>query len=137
MRTVYKTAYSTVLIILLAVVIIGSIIMSSMDSALLGTVVLVLCGLYAGYVYANFRYIIDNNVLQVKCGTLYSTRINISEIRKVKETFSIMNQPAGAFRRLEIMYKKFETIEISPKEKEKFIAQLKAINPEIEFHIKK
>ncbi len=137
MATVYKTAYSTVLIILLAVVIAGSIAMSIMNSALLGTIILVLCGIYAGYVYANFRYIIDNNVLQIKCGPLYATKINIGEIRKVNETFSILNQPAGSFHRLEIIYKKFESIQISPKEKDKFMAQLKVINPSIEFHLKK
>lgn len=137
MATVYKTAYGTVLMILLAVVIAGSIAVSIINSALLGAIILVLCGIYAGYVYANFRYIIDNNVLQIKCGALYATKINIGEILKVNETFSILNQPAGSFHRLEIIYKKFESIQISPKEKDKFMAQLKAINPSIEFHLKK
>lgn len=137
MRTVYKTAHSPVLIIVLGIVISGSIVMSITTSTLLGTVVLVLCGVYVWYVYTNFRYVIENSVLLIKCGTLYSTEINIDEIRKVKETFSIMNQPAGAFRRLEIAYKKFESIQISPKEKDKFMAQLRELNPSIEFHLKK
>lgn len=137
MKTVYKTAYSSVLIITMSVLITGMLLLSIKDYAIMGTVVILLCGMYAVYVYANFRYVIDNNVLQINCGALYSKKINISDIRKVNETVSILNQPAGSFHRLEIVYKKFESIEISPKNKEQFIAQLKQLNPNIEIKRKK
>lgn len=137
MVTVYKTAYSPWLTIPLAIVITGMFALSLIDYAFVGSVVLAVCGIYFVYVYRNFRYVIDNNVLQVNCGALYSTKIDIGEIRKISETFSVLNQPAASFHRLEIIYRKFESIEISPKEQEKFIAQLKQLNPNIEFHFKK
>lgn len=137
MKTVYKTKYSLGLIIPTMVVILGIAILSMMDSAWLGTAIILLSAIYAVYVYSNFLYIIDGNVLHISCGKLCSIKIAISEIRKIEETFGLLTQPAGSVYRIEILYKKFETIQISPKEQERFVKQLQGLNPAIVFTPKK
>lgn len=66
----------------------------------------------------------------------YKTKIKISEIRSIKYSNSIIKtnlyKPGFDHRGLEIFYKKYEDIFISPENKEQFIAQLQEINPNIE-----
>lgn len=66
------------------------------------------------------------------------TRLPISKIKSVKKTSGIIAAVAMSTKRLSISFtdrsvlKSFAPIEISPKDCDDFIAQLKAINPNIE-----
>lgn len=137
MRTVYKPAYGFWLVGPAIAVVAGVGILVMIANLWLGILILLFSGTYIGYVYSNSCYIIDNDALYISCGRLYNKKIDIAEIRKIEELFSLLSQPAFTYNRLDILYKKFETIQISPKEQEKFVNQLTAMNPAIVFAPKK
>ncbi|MFC3199468.1 PH domain-containing protein [Parapedobacter deserti] len=51
---------------------------------------------------------------------------------QIEETRTLISAPAPSLDRLEIFYNKFDSIVISPKDKQGFIADLLKLNPEIE-----
>lgn len=71
--------------------------------------------------------------LKVRCGFFVNLLVDINTIRKIETTKSILSSPALSFDRLEVFYNKFDSVIISPKNKEEFIAQLQNINPAIEY----
>ena len=83
------------------------------------------------YVFFFFLYEISGNNLNVKCSFLVNKDIDITSIRKIKETYNPISAPAASIDRLEITYNHDDTILISPKKKEDFINHLKKINPAI------
>ncbi|OYX27135.1 MAG: hypothetical protein B7Z06_04650 [Flavobacteriales bacterium 32-35-8] len=88
-------------------------------------------------IFLRTNYVIDADVLKIKCGLLYNKRINIHEIKKISKTNSLISSPAPSFDRIEIAYGKFDSIIISPKDKVTFVKDLMLINPNITNHITK
>lgn len=81
--------------------------------------------------FSQTYYSIEGNALRIKSGFLYNRTINIQAIRKIEETRNIVSSPALSMDRLEIIYNKFDSIIVSPQDKESFIQDLLAINPVI------
>ncbi|MDR7210056.1 PH domain-containing protein [Flavobacterium piscis] len=81
-------------------------------------------------------YIIEGEKLIIKCGFLINISIAVETIKKISETNNIMSSPALSLDRLEILYNKFDTVMISPKEKIKFIEAIQKINPEVKIRTK-
>lgn len=82
----------------------------------------------------NTRYTIGNDgSLKVRCGFFVNLRIDINTIRKIEATKSMLSSPALSLDRLEVFYNKFDSVIISPQNKEDFIAALQNINPAIEY----
>lgn len=77
------------------------------------------------------KYIIDNNILYVKCGFLPKEKYDILQISKIKKTNTIISSPAVSLDRLEIRFIKRKTLVISPKDKISFVEKLRAVNPDI------
>jgi hypothetical protein len=88
------------------------------------------------YMYSTTYYVIQNKKVSIKCGIFYNLSIEIQNIKRISESFNIISSPALSFNRLEILYNKFDTILISPKDKKRFIEAIKNINPDIELNIK-
>lgn len=82
-------------------------------------------------------YVIDGNVLIIRSGLLHRTKVEISSIRKVRETNNPISAPATSFDRLEIFYNRFDSIIVSSKDKQGFIDELVKHNPSIEMVFKK
>jgi len=76
-------------------------------------------------------YTIDDTKLKIKCGFISYKTININEIKEISNTKSLISSPAPSFDRIEIKYKKFDEVIISPKDKFNFANDLLQINPEI------
>lgn len=76
-------------------------------------------------------YVIEDNHLIVHY-SFFKRKINIFQIKEVKETINFLSAPACSFDRLLIKGNRIKTI-ISPKEKEDFISHLLKINPNIIF----
>jgi hypothetical protein len=87
------------------------------------------------FVSKSTRYIVDGNLLIVKCMFIVNEKIEISKIRKIEKTNSILSSPALSLDRIAIKFNKFDEVYISPKEKQAFIDELLKINPEIEIKI--
>ena len=83
------------------------------------------------YFFFNLKYTINKHVLKIKCGIISFTDIDINSITSVKNTKSILSSPAASFKRIEISYGKFDTVIISPKDKNGFIKALLNVNPNI------
>ncbi len=80
-------------------------------------------------------YTIEGNKLKIKCGFITYKPIEISEIREITKSSTIISSPAPSFDRIEIKYGKFEEIIISPKNKFEFAKYLTSLNPNIKNNI--
>ena len=84
------------------------------------------------YTFINTFYTIRDKHLIVKCGFFVNEAIKIETIKKVTETRNLISSAAASLDRLEILYNKYNSILISPKEKMEFIQHLQKLNPGIE-----
>ena len=78
------------------------------------------------YYFKSMKYVIKDTILQVG-----NVKIEISTIRKVYKTNSILSSPALSLDRIAVCYNNYDEIIISPKNKENFINDLVLQNPEI------
>lgn len=85
--------------------------------------------------YATTYYKIENEQVIISM-FFYITKINISEIRRIKHSNSLIKtnlyKPGFHYKGIEIEYNKYDDIFISPKNNELFINQLLQRNPNIE-----
>ncbi len=102
----------------------------------LALIVLLLCLLFIIHLFTSISYTIIEDELKVKAGFLVNTKIPISSIHKIKETNNLISSPAASLDRLEIFYGKYDSIIISPLDKNEFIQDLLKINPNIEVDYK-
>lgn len=107
---------------LVALIDMFSWIMVALDVLLLGFVSITLF---------NTKYIIDGELLYIKCGFLPKEKCFISQIVKIKNTHNIISAPAISLDRIEIRLNNRQQLIISPLDKEEFINHLRAINPNI------
>jgi hypothetical protein len=107
-------------------------IQSIIEGEWIGFVGIVLCLLFIVFISKSTRYIISENHLIVKCMFIVNDKIEISKIRKIEKTNSILSSPALSLDRIAIKFNKYDEVYISPKERQAFIDDLLKINPEIE-----
>lgn len=62
-------------------------------------------------------------------------RIDITQIRRISKSRSLLSSPAASLKRLRIEYGKYDDVLISPRGQEEFLEDLKKINPNIEFNL--
>ncbi|WP_309612480.1 PH domain-containing protein [Flavobacterium sp.] len=101
----------------------------------IGYLGILLCLLFIVFISKSTRYIIAENQLIVKCMFIVNDRIEISKIRKIEKTNSILSSPALSLDRIAIKFNKFDEVYISPKEKQSFLNDLLEINPNIEVKV--
>ena len=73
----------------------------------------------------------EKKELMVKCGIIYHSKIDISSIKSISKTWNPISSPAPSLDRLEIKYGKWDSVIVSPREKQAFIQALQEINPDI------
>ncbi len=81
------------------------------------------------YTHTFYKITADSRLI-IKCGIIESFDINILEIEWVRRTREWLSSPALSTDRLEINYKGGRVL-ISPKDMDKFILNLREINPGI------
>lgn len=92
---------------------------------------------FMAHLLLSTHYIVKDRNLKIKSGFIYNLNIQISTIRKINESNSVLSAPASSLDRLEIIYNKYDSVLISPKEKTEFIKTMLEINPTIEVNYKK
>ncbi|CAG9620388.1 PH domain-containing protein [Sutcliffiella rhizosphaerae] len=97
------------------------------DALLTSALILLLMWLWFGTGYK-----VKDGQIKVYFGP-YRTTVNINEITKIEKVNNPFTAPALSMSRLSIMYGKYKTIELSPKDKEEFINVLLHENPSIKF----
>lgn len=123
-------------ILFLALIFGGILVRSVYDQNLISFSIILLVVIFIAYMFSTTFYIIENKKLWIKCGIFFNLSIEIEGIKKVSESYNIISSPALSFDRLEILYNKFDTVLISPKDKIRFIEAIKKNNPEVEIKIK-
>lgn len=76
-------------------------------------------------------YFLSDAKLFIRCG-FFTKVIQIDSIRRISDSKNLLSSPALSIDRLEILYNRFDTILISPKEKGKFLEEIVQANPNIE-----
>ncbi|MCV9926090.1 PH domain-containing protein [Flavobacterium sp. LS1R49] len=132
----YKSKIDTPLIVFLSIIFIPSLFKMLYDKDWYVASFMTLAILFILHLFSTTYYIITENNLIVKSGFLVSITVDIRNIKKMSETNTLLSSPALSFDRLEVLYNKFDTVVISPKDKQEFIQTLKNINPEIEIKLK-
>ena len=110
-------------------------ISSMIEGEWIGYVGMITILLFIVFISKSTRYIIAENQLIVKCMFIVNDRIEISKIRKIEKTNSLLSSPALSLDRIAIRYNKFDEVYISPKEKQAFVDELLNVNPDIEIKI--
>lgn len=132
----FKSKISIGLVLFLAIILGGMFIKLLYDGAWPVSLLIFCQILFIAHLFLNTFYTVENEKLHVESGFLINISIDIQQIKKISETNTIMSAPAVSFDRLEILYNKFDTVVISPKEKLQFIQAIKKINPEVEVKLK-
>ncbi len=76
-------------------------------------------------------YTIGDGKLYIRCGVLFRMTLPVSRIEEITHKSTILSSPALSARRIGLRYGRRNWVYISPGDQEDFIAELRAINPEI------
>ena len=83
-------------------------------------------------IFFGTRYTInEKSELIIKCGIIYHSKVDISTIQSISKTRNPISSPAPSLDRIKIKYGKWDSVIVSPKDKQAFILALQKINPNI------
>jgi len=127
----YKSKIGWGMVSVLIIVYIGCSLLMLFDDSWPGIVVITPAFALVAYTLATTYYSIEGETLKVKSGLFYNKTFNIKTFRKIVNTNNAINAPAASFDRIELFFNGYDSVVVSPNDKEAFIAQLKSINPDI------
>ena len=127
----YKSKIGWVLVSFLIVVFIGCSILMLLDDSWPGILFIIPGFALVAYTLATTYYIIQDETLKVKSGLFYNKTFQIQSFRKIIKTNSAITAPAASNDRIEIFFNGYDSVVVSPKDKDIFIDHLKSINPAI------
>ena len=87
--------------------------------------------------FNSISYEVNEKNLVVKVFFWFRKVIPIDSITGMVETNTLISSPAASLDRLEILYGKYKSVVISPKDKMGFIEHLKSLSPSIVVKMKK
>lgn len=128
---IYKSKIGKELIIPMSIIMGGISILFIIEGLWIGLLIHFAVILLILYLFSKTYYVVEGNQLRIKAGFLVNMLINIDEIRKINETRNPISSPALSLDRLEIVYKKYDRVYISPREKAEFIQDMLMLNPNI------
>ena len=120
----------------LVLVVIGIVVACSLpfilvdEAPLIGLVINGVVLLVLADMIVNTAYVIDGRTLTIRCGLLMKEQCDIMDITAVRPTRTPVSSPAMSLDRLELKLRG-RSIIISPKDKERFVDDLRAVNPDI------
>jgi len=130
-KTIYRSAISKGLIVFMFAVIGSVLVMMLVLKVWIGAIIDACVASFIVHLIVTTYYTISGEVLNIRSGLVFNMDINIATITRIEPTHSALSAPAISFDRLEVFYNKYDSVVISPKDKEGFIAKLKKINPGI------
>ncbi|WP_460674913.1 PH domain-containing protein [Larkinella ripae] len=101
-----------------------------------GSGIILVVSLLIVHLFMTTHYRIDRNILKIQSGFLVHQDISIESIKRISETNNPISSPALSLDRIEILYNRFDSVLISPKDKTGFIADLLRQKPDIEVRLK-
>ncbi|OZI09097.1 hypothetical protein BWI93_05550 [Siphonobacter sp. BAB-5385] len=100
-----------------------------------GLGIILLCSLFIIYTFSTTLYQMDTDTLRISSGFFFQECIEIKSIRKVSRSGNILQSPALSLDRIELIYNRFDSILLSPRDKAGFVAELLKRNPSIEVQL--
>lgn len=131
MKKVFVSKIGTFILVPLAILLGILMLAFIQEGALAGLIPLILVILFILNMFLNTRYILDQGMLDIRCGFLYRKVIDVARIRKISETNTLMSSPALSLDRLELHLDKASSVVISPKNKDEFIEAMLQVNDQI------
>ena len=128
---VYKSKIGRGMVSVLIVIYTGCSLLMFFDDSWPG--ILFITPVFALVTYTLFttRYVVEGENLTVKSGPFYNKIFSIKAFRKIVKTNSLITAPASSTDRIELFFNGYDSVVISPKDKDAFINHLKSINPAI------
>ena len=139
MKTVYPTKVSVTLVLIISLIMGCILVPYAIKSLWIPFIIILLLHFLFLFMLANIKYVITESqlIIDQSMGKWGKEVIDISTIKSIEPTHTILSAPASSLDRLLISYNKYDDIIISPRRKEEFIRQLQSINPQIVFKEKK
>jgi hypothetical protein len=133
MATVYKSKLGWETIVIILVMLVPYFVISFNNFNWLATVSIVgLLFCMVLFSYTSTVYTVSGDILLIKSMVFYKKQVKIASIRKIVATRNL-SSPAPSLDRIEIWYNGYESVMLSPKDKEGFVKHLQHINPVIEY----
>ena len=83
------------------------------------------------WIWFGTGYKVEGEFLKIRYGP-FKSKIKIKEIKKIRRTKNPFIAPALSVDRLEVLFSKYDVINISPKSESELIHSLLTINPKIQ-----
>lgn len=131
MGKVFKSKIDNLFLVLTLLPILFSLIFFINKGGLMPIIVTLLVAVFIISILFSTNYTIIDESIIVKSSFLLNMKIDIKSIKKIVTSKSLEKAPANSMDRIEISYNKYETVIISPKDKEDFVKMLLEINPNI------
>ncbi|MCV9387047.1 PH domain-containing protein [Reichenbachiella ulvae] len=134
----YKSKVSYGILIPVLVLLVGITLLPIYSGEPEGTIVSIIAVLipvsaFVLHLFFNTSYQIkDDKQLLITCGFLYHSAIDIKSIHSIRPSRSIISAPAASLDRIKLKYGRWDSVIISPENKQQFIKELQTINPDIE-----
>lgn len=137
MDSKYKSKIGLELIILAYLPFISLFYFVYKEFNLVGTIVICVLFFFITYLLFSTIYTFDSNSkkLVIQSGFIFHKKIDIEHIKVINKSRSWISSPALSINRIEISYNTYDSVLISPKNREQFIQELQQINPNIELHL--
>ncbi len=135
MKTVYPTKVSATLVLIISLIMGCILVPYAIKSLWVPFTIILILHFLLLFMLANIKYVITESqlIIDQSLGKWGKEVIDISTIKSIEPTHTILSAPASSLDRLRISYNKYDDIIISPRRKEEFIRQLQSINPQIVF----
>ena len=139
MKTVYPTKVSVTLVLIISLIMGCILVPYAIKSLWIPFTIILILHFLLLFMLANIKYVINESqlIIDQSMGKWGKEVIDISTIKSIEPTHTILSAPASSLDRLRISYNKYDDIIISPRRKDEFIRQLQSINPQIVFKEKK
>lgn len=131
MTIIHKSKVGLEVLVPLVVILVPVTVVMAIQLIWIGVVVCGLITLFLVSVYARTDYKITRELLLIRCGFFYVLDIKVSDIVRVRRSNELSNAPALSVDRLEVIYGGGRVL-ISPRNKLKFVNDLKTVNPAID-----
>ena len=135
MKTVYPTKVSVTLVLIISLIMGCILVPYAIKNLWIPFTIILIFHFLLLFMLANIKYVITESqlIIDQSLGKWGKEVIDISTIKSIEPTHTILSAPASSLDRLRISYNKYDEIVISPRRKEEFISQLQSINPQIVF----
>ena len=126
MKTVYPTKVSATLVLIISLIMGCILVPYAIKSLWIPFTIILILHFLLLFMLANIKYVITESqlIIDQSLGKWGKEVIDISTIKSIEPTHTILSAPASSLDRLRISYNKYDDIIISPRRQEEFIRQL-------------